>query len=179
MDYLSLGLRLFLAFVCLAAVAGKVRGRVAFAGLEELVGKAGVPAVWTTQAAVLLVATEFAVAALLPWPATALVGCVLATGLFAALTAGVAVVVRRGDVVPCRCFGRAGATLRASHVARNAALTAVAVAAGASVLGYGGEVGSAPGGVLAGVTAAAAAAVVVFWDDLAALVSADLVEVER
>jgi hypothetical protein len=179
MDYLSLGLRLFLAFVCLAAVVGKARDRFTLAELGDVLDEVGVP-VGRTTAVVLLVLAESAVAVLTPWPATALAGCLLAVALFAVLTTGVALAVRAGAEVPCRCFGGAGAKLNASHVVRNVTLTVAAVAACWSVLVTGGAAGSVIGDVLAGGTAAVAAALVVFWDDLTTLVSDDLmVEVQR
>jgi hypothetical protein len=179
MDYLSLGLRLFLAFVCLIAVSGKVRGRLAFAEFGRLLEQVGVPAGRTTQVGLGLVLTELAVAALTPWRATALAGSAVAVGLFAVLTTGVGLAVRRGVAAPCRCFGRAGGTLGRPHVVRNATLTTAAIAALASVPGTGGTPGSAIGTALAATVAAVATALIVYWDDLATLVAADLVEVRR
>jgi hypothetical protein len=180
MVYLSLGLRLFLAFVCLAAVVGKLRGRAGFDELGRTLARAGVPAAWTTPAAAGLLLAESAVVVLVPWPATALAGSVLALGLFVALTTGVAVVVRRGTDLPCRCFGRSGARMTVSHVVRNAVLVVAAAAAVVTVPHPGGGIGSVVGGVLAGVVAVVAASLIVAWDDLAALAPGDLVvEVRR
>ena len=170
MSHALLTVRLTLAVVCLVAAVGKARDRVAFGEFTRVLGAIGLPGRAARPVAVATVAAELAVAALLPWPATATVGCAAAAALFTVLTVGVAVAVRGGRVVRCRCFGRAGALLGTAHTVRNGLLAAAAVAAW-----WGSAVAPStdrPG--VAGVAAAAAfaglaALVVVSWDDLAAL----------
>ncbi len=80
----------------------------------------------------LLVGGEAASAVLLLLPWTAVAGAGLATALFAVLTAGVVMILRRRLKVTCACFGASSATIAPIHVVRNAflllcALVAVAV----------------------------------------------------
>jgi hypothetical protein len=173
MDYLSFGIRLWLAMVCAVAVVGKVRSRRSFGQFVtslEVTARAvplvRAPAVFARLVAVPLVVGECVVAVLLP--VTAVVGGVLAVGLFGGLTAGVAVAVATGTPAPCACFGRITRNLGWSHVVRNAVLlVAAGVALGLSLAGAGGSVGPAAV-VSAGVAAAMATLVVVFWSDISA-----------
>jgi hypothetical protein len=179
MDYLSFGIRLWLALVCAIAVLGKVRSRRSYGEFVmslELTGRAvplvRAPAVFARSVAAPLVAAECATAVLLSVPATAVVGGVFAVVLFGGLTAGVAVAVATGTPAPCACFGRITRNLGWSHVVRNAVLLVGAgVALGLSLAGAGGAVGPAPA-VAAGLAAAMATLVVVFWSDISATFAA-------
>jgi hypothetical protein len=92
--------------------------------------------------------------------------------LTAALTAGVTVVVRSGTKVKCACFGAsAGRELDRSHVARNAGLLAVLVAALIGIaLGPGKAAPAADAlAIAAGIVAAL---LVIRFDDLVSLFAA-------
>jgi hypothetical protein len=173
MSYLSLTLRIGLAAVCLTAVLGKARGRVslqAFVTSIEQVGRA-VPLVkapnrFATIVAAPTLAAELVVAILLPWPATARAGAVLALLLFGTLTAGVWLAVVTGVPARCACFGRVSRRLAPVHVVRNLILTA---AAAVSCLPTGTGWPPWPGALVSTVAGCAVAAVIVALEDLAAL----------
>lgn len=169
MVYAALFLRILLSLVCLAAVAGKLGGQRRRREFRRFVARLGIPERLVTPVAAGIVGAELAVCVLTPWPATAVPGTALATGLFVTLAAGVQLAVRRGRTPRCFCFGRLGQPLGRSHVIRNMVLAVSAVAGfGLSLL----TAGSGPdlaGGAVAAAAAALAAGPLVFWDDLAAL----------
>ena len=113
MEYLSFGIRLWLAMVCAVAVLGKVRSRRSFGAFVTSLESAAravplvrAPARFARRLAPPVLAAEIAVAVLSPLPATAVLGCVLAVGLFGVFTAGVGVAVATGADASCACFGR-------------------------------------------------------------------------
>ncbi|SIR76159.1 MauE/DoxX family redox-associated membrane protein [Micromonospora avicenniae] len=168
MRAVELAARLLLALVFVAAVVGKLRTRAGFAEFVGSVGQFGVPARWASPVARLAVAAEAAVVALLAVPATAPAGLVLAAGLLGVLTAAIVGALRRGARPACRCFGAADAPIGPRHVARNLALTVVAL------LGLSGWATAGPSlppaaALLAAGVAVPLAAVVVRLDDLVAL----------
>jgi hypothetical protein len=174
MDHLSLALRIGLTVVCLTAAVGKVRRRSAFrafvSSVEAMVR--AVPLVTAPHRFAVVVAgptvaAELAVAVLLPWPATARAGAVLAVLLFGVLTAAVWFAVATGVPARCACFGRLSRRLGRTHVARNVTLT---VAAATCCLPAG--VPPWPGVLASSVAGVVFASVVVAWEDLAALVTA-------
>jgi hypothetical protein len=178
MDYLSFGVRLWLALVCAVAVLGKLRSYGQFVTSLEVTARAvplvRAPAVFARWVAAPLVVVEGATAVLLLVPAV--VGSVLAVVLFGGLTAGVVVAVVTGTPAPCACFGRITRNLGWSHAVRNVVLFVGAGAAlGLSLAGAGDAVGLAPA-----VAAVVATLVVVFWSDIAATFAAVTpVEVRR
>jgi len=167
--YLALALRLTVGGVCLAALLGKLRGRQAWREFRSTLREVGVPDRMKSAVAVVLVAAEASVFALAPWPYTGAVGALIAVGLFVALTAGVANAVRRGAGATCRCFGVRGTRLGITHITRNAVLIVVALAAVTTTTMATTEAWQAAGIAVAVVGAAFAAAIVVFWEDLAAV----------
>jgi len=170
MEILALGLRLWIVLVLLAAVVGKVRRRAAWGEFRNMLAAIGVPARLVGATAVTVAAVEATVVALGPWPRTAPVGMALATALFLAFTAGVAVVVRRRITAACRCFGAGGTQLRRLHVVRNAVLTVAAgVAAVASAVASGPV--SLPAVLLCLVAGGVAAVLVAQLEDLVGLFS--------
>lgn len=108
-----------------------------------------------------------AVLVLLPWTAAA--GAVLAIALFAVLTAGVVVVLRKRMKVRCACFGSNGATLAPVHVVRNAILLLCAVAATATA--WAGPVDSVAAVAVAAVAGGLLAVLLTRLDDLAFLIA--------
>jgi hypothetical protein len=166
---LAVALRLTLALLCLWAAAGKLAGAAARRGFARMLRGVGVPPRLVAPVGGALLVAELAVAALAPWPRTGLVGSALAAALFAALTVGVARAVRGGSRVECRCFGGRGGRLGPVHVARNATLTAAAVAALLATAAAPGPPPDPLSVAVAALAAAAAVAVVVRWEDVAAV----------
>lgn len=167
MGYAELVGRSLLALVFLVAVVGKLRGGAAFAEFAGSVAQFGLlPAGWVMPAARVAVGVEALVVVLLPLPATAPAGYLVATGLLGVLTGAMLAAVRRGRRPVCRCFGAGGAAIGARHVVRNALLAAVAVAGLALSLAATGPSPRPAGGLLAVAAAVPLAAVVVRLDDL-------------
>lgn len=169
MVYAAFFLRLLLALVCLAAVAGKLGGARQRREFRRFVARLGIPERLVLPVAAGIVGAELTVGVLVAWPVTGVPGAAIATALFVTLAAGVQLAVRRGRTPRCFCFGRLGQPLGRSHVVRNVVLAAAAVVA----LGLSWRAGGSAPGVLGGSVAAGAAvlaaAPLVFWDDLAAL----------
>jgi hypothetical protein len=176
MDLLSFALRIALAAVCLTASLGKARGRAAFRAFVTSVAQVArsVPLVRAPERFAAVVAgptvgAELVVAALLPWPDTALAGTVLALLLFGALTAAVWIAAAAGVPARCACFGRLSRRLGPVHVARNLTLTAAAAVSCWLVASGAGAGPPLPGALVSAVSGVLFAAVVVRWEDLAAL----------
>ena len=168
MTVAALALRLTLAFVLVAAAAGKLSTRASRAQYREMFIAMGIPARWRTAVAVALVVAEIGTAALLVPPRAAIPGSVAAAALFTVLAVGVRHVVRGARQVRCNCFGSAKAVpLSPIHVLRNGVLVLFAVAA--SGLSIAGGPVSAPGVLLAAIGALVLAALMVRFDDVAYL----------
>ncbi|GAB3151882.1 MauE/DoxX family redox-associated membrane protein [Microbispora hainanensis] len=161
MAYLFAFCRLLTGIVFLMSAVSKLRGRAAY---EEFTAATRVlvrlPA---RPVAALVVTAEAAVAPLLAWPPTVLAGFCLALGLLVAFTVAIAVALRRGRRVPCRCFGASAVPVGPGHLARNAVLLAAAMA---------GAVQAGAGTVLAGLGPAGFAAVALAAGAAAVLLSA-------
>ncbi|MEU6722808.1 MauE/DoxX family redox-associated membrane protein [Nonomuraea wenchangensis] len=118
-----------LVVVFLASAASKLRsGRALRALATSLTAMRLVGRSRATAVAAALAVSECGVALLLAVPFTRRAGFAAAVVLLAVLTAGVAVVLRRGSGVPCRCFGASPAPLSGRHLLRNLLLTAAALA---------------------------------------------------
>ncbi|WP_433243203.1 MauE/DoxX family redox-associated membrane protein [Streptosporangium sp. CA-135522] len=152
MEYLEIGGRCLICLVFLVAAVSKVAGHDAFDVFTssvrdmQLVRSGGV-----RRVALLVVAAEFCVCALMVIPVTGsgIAGFALAALLLTAFAVGIVRVSRRGVRAPCRCFGASAVPLGARHVVRNLALVAVAVSGIAAAL-------STEGVRLSGETAVAA-----------------------
>jgi GNAT superfamily N-acetyltransferase len=174
MAYLALVLRLLLGTVCLVAASGKLFPSGGLRRFGRMLAAVGVPAGLVAPVGAAIIGMELTVAVLAPWQRTGVGAMVLASALMAALTAGVARMVRR-DTAPstapviCACFGRGSTRLTRVHIARNGGLTCLAMLAAAT----GAAPGTAslhPAGVaLSAVVAGVGTLVVVFWEDLSAL----------
>jgi len=171
MQYVEIAARALFAVVFAVAVASKVSSRSNWVDfVASLRTMRVIRRSWTREAAIATVLAETAiiVLALVPVRAAGTSAFVVAAGLLGVLTLAVAVVVRRGTTVTCRCMGASDTPLGMHHVARNSALIA------AALLGLAGSL--APGGFQAPMVAAAAFAglflglLVTRWDDLATLV---------
>jgi hypothetical protein len=142
-NQIDLFCRVVLGVVFVVAAAGKLRGRGAQRATRVTVRAFGITSgALATVIAVSLPFAELAVAVLLVIPPVAMLGYVLAGGLLIGFSAGVAVALRRGQRVPCRCFGASEAPIGRRHLVRNGGLLAVAVAGLAASIADG-----APGGL--------------------------------
>jgi hypothetical protein len=169
MQQLAWTLRLAVAFVLLAAAAGKLRaGQAARAELALAVRRLGAPARLVGPVTQATLVSELAIAVLVCVPGTALLGGLAAIALFGAFAAGVARLVATNSGVACRCFGNAS-ELDVRHVVRNLILLAVAGgAASATMLAPHGGI-SPLALVVAAASAVPIAAAFVRWDDLVIL----------
>lgn len=170
MTYVEVASRLLLVTVFGFALAGKVAGRRAWAGFVESVAEMGVAG--GAAVAVAVAVAEGAVAVLLLTPASwaGTAGFTLAAGLLGCFTVAVALVIRRGDVVPCRCFGPSRTPIGTPQLVRDLVLVAV------SLIGLAASLLDGPFdpvlGTLAGVLGAVLGLLITRWEDLAALVRA-------
>ena len=163
-----LAARVLFGLVFAVAAASKVGSRGGFRTfVASLDGLGRAPVLGWRLVGVAVVLAEGTTAALLVAPATAPWGLAASTGLLAGFAVAIAVSVRQGREVTCRCFGAGGSTLRAGHAMRNGALAALALAA--SALGF--AAGTAPVAVadvpIAAGLGAIGAVIVIRWDDLA------------
>ena len=175
MDVVLVSCRGLLATMFLVSVMSKLRSRVAWQAFVASVHELRLlPERSVGPVAAVVMTAEVVSCALLvtPLAATAQAGFGLSSAMLAAFTVVIAVTVRRGLVVPCRCFGVAAAPLRWRHVVRNAVLAAVAFVGlfgglGAGVGPSGVPAGSSGPAVVVGLsTGLVVAVVVIVLDDL-------------
>ncbi|MGW1109388.1 MauE/DoxX family redox-associated membrane protein [Streptomyces sp. NPDC002540] len=158
-----------LTLTCVLAVAGlaKLRDRRRFAtALGDLTY---LPAAARPALAVLVPAAELIAAALLALPRTLTAGLAVAAAMCAAFSAVAVTTMRSGSSAGCPCFGsRTTVPMGPWHVARNAALTVLALLGGAIALVHGTTTPlNAPALALAVAVAVYLTAFAVFTDDLA------------
>ncbi|WP_432989684.1 MauE/DoxX family redox-associated membrane protein [Dactylosporangium sp. CA-233914] len=167
--FVNVGCAALVGLVFAAAVAGKVRGRATGGSLAASLAATGlVPRRLARPAAVVLIAAEAAVAAGMAPPATRPWALAAAVAVAGALAAGVGLVLRRGVVAQCQCFGATRERLGPLHLARNVMLLAAAAAGLAADLAAGGAAAiGAPGALLATGAGAVGALLLVRIDDLA------------
>lgn len=174
MDLIGVGCTALVAVVFGFAAAGKLRGRSAWADFVSTTG-AMLPArrLPAGPAAVLVVGTEIAttllaVLALVTRAAVVeLAALSLAAVLLAAFLAGIARVLRAGRTVRCRCFGSTGAAFGRNHLVRNGIL--LVIVAGGLMTGTHAALDAAA--LVAAAAGATTGLFVVYWDELAYLVS--------
>lgn len=148
----------------------KLRSRGQFVAFVSSVRAMGlVPACWTTPIAVAVAASELAAAVLVAVDRLYRLGLVLAVVLLVVFLIAIAVVARRGLEATCRCLGASTRPLGALHLARNAGLAVIALAA---VISPGSPLPSAEESVALVAAALAVFVHLVFLDDLAELFSA-------
>jgi hypothetical protein len=170
----ALAIRAVLCAVFAFSVLSKVRSRAAWQAYARWLAAIEVRPLRRPGVAGWLAGAEAAVALAVIVPATATAGLVAGLLLSLALTAGLAAAVRVGARQPCHCFGRSPDPLGWLDVARNGVLAVLAVAGAAAALATPAAVGRLPGGtgsVLAALTGLALALLIIFFRDLAALVS--------
>lgn len=173
MVYLTIACRAMLFAVFVAAFAGKVRGRRAFADFRRSVAEFRVlPPSWSGWAARATIAGEAGVLLLLALPWTVPAGFALAAGLLGAFTAAVALALRRGRTASCQCFGASAAPLSATHLVRNLALLAVCLTGLVGGAFPAAAASGRPAGLALALSAGAAAALfAVRLDDVVALLA--------
>jgi len=172
MDYVAVVCRCLIAGIFGIAALSKLRGRAVF---EDFVRSTAVllPTAVPRNRTIrwigaTVAAAEFAIAALIAVPATVRIGFGLSTVMLTTFILGIADVLRRGERVPCRCFGASTAVLRTRHLIRNALL--LLVAGTGLALGPGDLDGTQPAGLYVAIGAATVLIVVVTrLDDLVAL----------
>lgn len=125
--YLDVVCRALVGATFVAAAIGKLRHPAAF--LADLSAMSVVPVRYVHAVAVVSVLCEAAVGPLLLAPRTVRAGAALAVVLLVAFIAVIAVVLRRGAVVSCPCFGVTRSPLGPRHLVRNAVLLLAAVVA--------------------------------------------------
>jgi hypothetical protein len=170
MQYVDVASRLLLLTVFAFALAGKVSSRRAWSEFVESIRAMAVldaPKVPPAAAATAVAEAGVIVLAVIPlrWAGSA--AFILAAGLLGCLTVAVAIVVRRGAAVPCRCFGASETPLGVPHVVRNLVLVATALLGLAASLVNGSfDVGLC---VVVAVFGAALGLLMARWDDLVSL----------
>lgn len=155
-----------LAVVLLVSTVGKLRSgqalRTFAASLAAM--RLSRPA-WAGTVAALVAGAEGAAALLLVIPSARNAGFAVAAVLLAVLTVGVAVVLARGTMRPCRCFGASATPLGRRHLVRNVLLCVAAVVPLAVPAG-----GAQPAGTAIALFAGGAVGLLVtVLDDLVAL----------
>ncbi len=168
----------------LGSAAAYRRFRAALASTGLLPGRprplrsvltAGLAAAESVVALSLAFAAILAVIGSGPWVVVSLLALILACALAGLLIAGVAVLVRRGVLARCACFGgTASEPIGVVHLARNLTLLAVLLAGllavGLAGAGRGGPEPAA-GVVMAVVAGGCGALLIARWEDLAVLVT--------
>ncbi|CAL9382883.1 MauE/DoxX family redox-associated membrane protein [Streptomyces sp. enrichment culture] len=169
MHYVVLAVQSLVVVVFLVSSAGKLKSRGDIREFTASLRRLRIlPASAAGPAAFCVLAAEVAIWVLLviPVPVARTAGFFVAAGLLTVFAAGITLSLRRGEQVPCRCFGASTTPLGPWHVVRN--LLLAGAAAVAPVLPSGGAV--RPGGLVVAVCAGLLlGALVALFDDLVAL----------
>lgn len=170
MGYLTLAARCLIGVVFAVSALSKLRTRAAYRAFA--VWLADLPIVTArgrAAAAPILVSTEVTIVTLVALPWLPQAGLLLAVAVLAAFAMGTVAVIRRGAREPCQCFGASAAPLGIRHVLRDIVLCVVA---GAGAAGAAGHLPARPAGIALSLLAGAVcAALVVFLDDIAAILT--------
>jgi len=164
--YAALACRGLIGLVFAVAAVTKVRSPGAYRDFASWLAALPVPVTGNRALPVAFIAAEVAIVTLVAVPVTATAGLLLAAGCLAVMTAGAAVIVKRGARVSCQCFGPSSSPLGARHILRDGILLAIALA---GTLGTSRGSASPSGIALSLVVALIGATFVVFSDDLVAL----------
>ncbi|GIJ28690.1 methylamine utilization protein MauE [Micromonospora qiuiae] len=169
MEYVLIACRCTLALIFLYSASTKLRGPSAFVAFTASLRRLRLlPERLVAPAAVVVVAAELLVPALLASRMTALPGFLAGAALLTAFTAGIILVLQRGTTASCRCFGASDAPLGWQHVVRNCGLLALAVLGLVSVAAA--DQNAAPAGVALSVGVALVLAfIAATMDDLVTL----------
>jgi hypothetical protein len=164
---LDVACRALLVTIFAVAAAGKLRGPAAFAEFRATVRAMGVhqPRLAALVARLVPVAEAAAVVLLVP-SGTVLIGYGLGLLLLLGFTGGIALTLRRGRVVRCRCFGAGGSPVSVRHLVRNTLLALTTVAGAGGHLASGGTLPGPLSLLLATAGGALAATALIRLDDL-------------
>jgi Methylamine utilisation protein MauE len=168
--YAAFACRGLIGLVFAVAAVTKVRSPSAYREFASWLAALPVPMAGNRALPAAFIAAEVTVVVLVAVPVAAMAGLLLAAGCLAVMTAGTAVIVKRGARVPCQCFGPSSSPLGARHVVRDGVLLVIALA---GALGPGGGIASPAGIALSLGAALIGATFVVFSDDLIALFESD------
>jgi hypothetical protein len=162
--YVSIACRCALGLVFLVSAVSKLRGFAAFADSVRDIG--AVPPGMIRAVALAVTLAECATVPLLA--AAPIAGSLVAAGLLVGFSATIALVLRRGATVVCRCFGSSTSVFARRHLVRNALLLTVAMVGLMTTLYAPGidDLGAVAVAVVAGLLAALPA---ITFDDLVAL----------
>ncbi len=165
--YLELGCRGLLAGVFLVSLAGKLRGRAAYAAF--VAATASLLATDGRQARVLAPLTIAAEIATVGALAVGTAGLLVAAALLGCFTVALVLALRRGTTAPCRCFGASTTPIGVHHVVRNLVLAGLAVVG--SIAGYDGAPLDPAALVVTALAALVCVLVTVRLDDLVAVLA--------
>lgn len=170
MRYVEIAARLLIGVVFLVAFVGKVNSPVAYRAfvrsLREMnVLHAGLQP-WAARGS-LVVESLIIVLLAVPMRATGVAGFALSAGLLSVFAGAIGLSLRRGNRVPCRCFGASTTPLGTGHIVRNVVLVAGSLLGIVAALRPGTATGA--GTVVAAFAGLAAGLVVTMYDDIAAL----------
>jgi hypothetical protein len=168
--YAVLAGRGLIGLVFAVAAVTKVRSPSAYREFASWLAALPVPMAANRALPAAFIAAEVAIVALVAVPVAATAGLLLAAGCLAVMTAGTAVIVKRGARVSCQCFGPSSSPLGARHVVRDGVLLVIALVA---ALGTRGSTVTPAGIALSLVAALIGATFLVFSDDLIALLESD------
>lgn len=126
---LSLAAAASLAVVLAVAAWGKLRSRRAYAAFTAALAQFGVPAAIHSRVAPLVPAAEIAALLMLVLPAPPALRFGPAAALLVVFSAALLRAGRDGRAIECHCFGSDAPSRPGPHVAVNAALVLLAVAA--------------------------------------------------
>ena len=126
MEYLTVGIASLIGVVFASSAASKLLDYSGFR--RSLPQLAPVRPDLLGPLAVMVIAAEAAVPVLLLIPPAKAAGFGLSAGLLTAFSVAIAIALRHGRRVPCRCFGSSRTPLGASHLARNTILLVLALA---------------------------------------------------
>jgi hypothetical protein len=164
-----LAARVAMGLVFVTAALGKIGSRRRIRETAVALAVFGRPTMVGWPALVVAIGgMEAVTVVLVAVPGTQRVGLGLGTALLGVFCAAIAMSIRRGRSVTCRCFGGAGGVLGTRHLVRNGVLAALAGTALA--VDRAGPIDPAAG-LAAVVLGAVAAMIVIHWDDLATALS--------
>lgn len=173
MTYVVAACRAAVVVVFALSFSGKVLGKDAFREFARSIDRMRILRLsYVRPAAVVAVAAEgtTAIVTAIPIRTVLVAGFVLATILTVTFTAVILQNLRRGNRVPCRCFGSSTTPLGALHIIRNACLIIISGLGAYAALS---EIHSPrlPITIVASIGGGLAGVVIASFDDLAALLA--------
>jgi len=160
-----LAARVAMGLVFVTAALGKIGSRRRIRETSAALAGFGRPPIVSWPALVVAIGgMEAVTVVLVAVPATQRIGLGIGLALLGVFCAAIAVSIRRGRSVTCRCFGGAGGVLGTRHLVRNVVLAGLAGTALAVDQAMPIDLGA---GLAAVVLGAGAAMIVIHWDDLA------------